>query len=576
MKVKNGMFKKGLALMMAVMVGISGMSLGSFAVAEGSEPGASEQPPAAQQTTTPAAQQITTPAAQQIAPTYNLAISADDNYVLYVDGTNVVTDAQSSMWTKVHNYNIASLKDNSVVAVAVTNTGGPTGLRAEWGTSGSSSDMYYYVGSGEIGDNWTKSNYVMKDSEWKKVKSGTAGGWNSSKWLRETATPWVKPVNEETKTYYYRTGTPVEGTTSTTAATESKLTIAADDSYVLYLDGKNKGNKAGGAWSGATEYTMDGLSADTLIAVKSTDLGTVTGLKIAYKYGESSTGGTDENWYCYVIDKGTPETDAEPATDSNGKKWYEAGYKADLTKWTKVNTDATHSTWNKDDWYSSGKGWVGPKTFTSTSGNPNYINIYYRNIQPVDAEAVTVTYHQNYDNKDQKKYSATKDADYIILDNGFGDRVDYTFKGWNTQADGLGKSYSAADIVQKIDADLNLYAQWAEEQKDSTGGTTSVGGGGTYDNTPTTTTTTTEIVTNPTINEAVTPVPPATTVKEEKPVVEEFMDEEDEVNTVDKVDKVEKTKRLPQTGMPVDGNMLMAVGALTTLAGAMIFRRKND
>ena len=49
----------------------------------------------------------------------------------------------------------------------------------------------------------------------------------------------------------------------------------------------------------------------------------------------------------------------------------------------------------------------------------------------------------------------------VIRQSGF-TRSEYTFTGWNTQADGKGTAYKAGDSFTLTDKDTVLYAQWSK------------------------------------------------------------------------------------------------------------------
>ena len=67
-----------------------------------------------------------------------------------------------------------------------------------------------------------------------------------------------------------------------------------------------------------------------------------------------------------------------------------------------------------------------------------------------------------------------KDDEVTVLPKGDLSRTGYTFKGWNTSADGSGTSYKAGDTF-KITEDTTLYAMW-EKDSDSSGGGWTWGG----------------------------------------------------------------------------------------------------
>ena len=58
----------------------------------------------------------------------------------------------------------------------------------------------------------------------------------------------------------------------------------------------------------------------------------------------------------------------------------------------------------------------------------------------------------------------------VIQQNGF-TRSEYTFTGWNTQADGKGTAYKAGDSFTLTDKDTVLYAQWSKNSGSAGTGT---------------------------------------------------------------------------------------------------------
>ena len=73
--------------------------------------------------------------------------------------------------------------------------------------------------------------------------------------------------------------------------------------------------------------------------------------------------------------------------------------------------------------------------------------------------SVVVSYDANGGSGTMGSDSATIGEDYVIKANGFEAPAGYTFKGWNTEAKGTGKGYSAEETIE-ITGDLKLYAQW--------------------------------------------------------------------------------------------------------------------
>ena len=71
-----------------------------------------------------------------------------------------------------------------------------------------------------------------------------------------------------------------------------------------------------------------------------------------------------------------------------------------------------------------------------------------------------------------------KDSEVTVLSKGNLTKRNYSFKGWNTSADGSGTLYKAGDTF-KITANTTLYAQWQKDSEDSGTGWTWSGGSST-------------------------------------------------------------------------------------------------
>ena len=111
----------------------------------------------------------------------------------------------------------------------------------------------------------------------------------------------------------------------------------------------------------------------------------------------------------------------------------------------------------------------------------NYIKVPY---------VIFVKYMVTYDNNapnttgkipiDENKYD--EDDSVTILSNGDLARAGYTFKDWNTKADGSGISYNPGDTF-KITEDTTLYVIWEKDSEDSGTGWTWGGSSSTTSNT---------------------------------------------------------------------------------------------
>ena len=105
-----------------------------------------------------------------------------------------------------------------------------------------------------------------------------------------------------------------------------------------------------------------------------------------------------------------------------------------------------------------------------------HVDCYIKNVK------VDVIYDANYKNGGQYTHEdgATTGYSYAVLGNGGHDesnpgpnftREGYSFKGWNTDPEGNGTSYSAGATISPVTSGIVLYAQWEvddEQTKDLT------------------------------------------------------------------------------------------------------------
>ena len=84
----------------------------------------------------------------------------------------------------------------------------------------------------------------------------------------------------------------------------------------------------------------------------------------------------------------------------------------------------------------------------------------------------TVTYHANVTGVSNIEVEYNEGDDVTVAANTFSN-PGYAFTKWNTLADGTGTDYDPYDVIEDIDADIDLYAQW--EASTSTTGTIKFG-----------------------------------------------------------------------------------------------------
>lgn len=76
----------------------------------------------------------------------------------------------------------------------------------------------------------------------------------------------------------------------------------------------------------------------------------------------------------------------------------------------------------------------------------------------------TVTYHANVTGIDDIEVVYNAGDDVTVAANTFLN-PGFAFSEWNTQADGDGDPYVAGDVIENIQADIDLYAQWEESSE---------------------------------------------------------------------------------------------------------------
>ncbi|NLY21580.1 MAG: hypothetical protein GXZ08_09910 [Tissierellia bacterium] len=154
--------------------------------------------------------------------------------------------------------------------------------------------------------------------------------------------------------------------------------------------------------------------------------------------------------------------------DGSDKKEYinfEKNTEAEIVSYENVN-----STWIAPDgkefdcWNTkadgSGETYEIGKKFTATEDYLDLYAIWKDEIEPVNEYEIKYFGNGNTDGSvpiDNHKYDLNEDA--TVLPKGDLIKRDSTFTGWNTKADGSGKSYKPGDVF-KIENSVNLYAQW--------------------------------------------------------------------------------------------------------------------
>ena len=157
----------------------------------------------------------------------------------------------------------------------------------------------------------------------------------------------------------------------------------------------------------------------------------------------------------------------------------DVSYSSDGTTWTSLATAVTFSNTNATDFsYSIPSGGKYIKIGVSSSSavpNGTYYSLLVDNVvftYSGNVNTYTVTYHANVTGVEDIEVEYNEGDDVTVAANTF-TNPGYAFTEWNTEADGSGDSYAPGDIIQDIDDDIDLYAQW--EESTSTTGTIKFG-----------------------------------------------------------------------------------------------------
>ena len=104
-------------------------------------------------------------------------------------------------------------------------------------------------------------------------------------------------------------------------------------------------------------------------------------------------------------------------------------------------------------------GTSGLRSYAGTTGSMAF---FYKVV--TSGTSYTVTYHANVTGTNDIEVVYGEGDDVTVADNTF-TNLGYVFTEWNTEADGSGDSYAPNDVIEDIDDDLDLYAQWEESSE---------------------------------------------------------------------------------------------------------------
>ena len=114
----------------------------------------------------------------------------------------------------------------------------------------------------------------------------------------------------------------------------------------------------------------------------------------------------------------------------------------------------------------SGTAYSAGESFTLTDEN----TVLYAQWSKNAPAQVNVSYDANGGTGTMESVTGDVGSEIVIEQNGFA-RSEYTFTGWNTQADGKGTAYKAGDSFTLTDKDTVLYAQWSKNSGSAGTGT---------------------------------------------------------------------------------------------------------
>ena len=352
--------------------------------------------------------------------------------------------------------------------------------------------------SGTVTDTWTvkacnRTIVVHTEPNTYTVKydgnGNTGGSTASSSHTYDTAKALT--ANGFTKTGYtfkgWNTKADGSGTAYADKASVKNLTTANGGTVTLYaqwtknsyyldlngwLDGKSTGNITG---YGTADIYVDGVQKANDVTdfyqkipygsrYEIKDIKVVTGHTYVGVHSGSITGTIGRSNVGVVLEfktnKYTVTFDKNNGTGTMADQTFTYGVKQALTKNAFARTGYTFAGWNTQ---ANGKGttYTDQQEVTSLSATDGAtIRLYAQ----WTAISYTVTYDGNGSTAGSTASSShTYDTAKALTANGF-TKTGYTFKGWNTKADGSGTSYADKASVKNLSstngATVTLYAQW--------------------------------------------------------------------------------------------------------------------
>ena len=257
----------------------------------------------------------------------------------------------------------------------------------------------------------------------------------------------------------------------------TKRTIVNFGNTTVWQEGQMVDAKAyhnsGVTADGVTSYTNDVEgSNDSLYAegYKDNELVTTHGEWIANEDGTTTRDVTKKCTYCGYEEKVT-EHQGKLTYDANGGEGTidsatgAAGESVPVAENGFTRDNYTFTGWNTQA-DGSGTAYEPGASFTLTAEN----TVLYAQWSKNAPAQVNVSYDANGGVGTMESVTGDVGSKIVIQQSGF-TRSEYTFTGWNTQADGKGTAYKAGDSFTLTDKDTVLYAQWSKNSGSAGTGT---------------------------------------------------------------------------------------------------------
>ncbi len=287
----------------------------------------------------------------------------------------------------------------------------------------------------------------------------------------------------------------IEGSMGTAALTGGTISASGSNGVQLLLDGEFVAYRSGMIQPGSIQCPGSQLSAAISVdpTLTSTAPGTTTGLTLTPYHlpdGDSLTlqwiprnvgiginiVQPSMNWWFIVfpgVNLVVPGSTHTVSYDANGGSGtMNSAEVDDDDDYTVAANGFTFSGYNFAGWNTQADGSSTAYSDGATIvGVQNDITLYAQWTAtgiPVPGPKYTVSYNTNGGSGTMNSAKVDIGTDYTVAANGF-TRSNYSFAGWNTQANGGGTAYLAGTTISCVQNDITLYAQWSYTGGSSSG-----------------------------------------------------------------------------------------------------------